>query len=328
VDPVPAPADGGLLDREQSALDAERAIAAEAETLARSIGLLCSETQALSDRAIQLQKAGVPEAEWLLARFHTHRLETPDLSGPSSQALAAREQALGARARAVEMARVLLQASAGALEEHRTAIARDAAELERVAAAAATRAEEARRAEARKQEEQARARLEALAAAERKRMQRGVAPAAAGAVTNPGGAPASPSVAPRTRTVGQPLGKMTPSPAPNSGRIATRVPLHTQVDFSSDSNVFTGFSTNLSEGGVFVATLDLLPVGTPVDLTFTLPGSKRVTVKGEVRWTREIDDRMPDVFPGVGVRFVDLTSDATAALHRFVAERDPLFYPE
>ena len=128
--------------------------------------------------------------------------------------------------------------------------------------------------------------------------------------------------------MGQPLGKMTPAPGPNSGRIAARVPLHTQVDFSSDSNVFTGFSTNLSEGGVFVATLDLLPVGTPVDLTFTLPGNKRVTVKGEVRWTREIDDRMPDVFPGVGVRFMDLTSDATAALHRFVAEREPLFYPE
>src|SRR5262245_35583444 len=271
VDPVPAPADGGLLDREQSALDAERAIAAEAEALARSIGLLSTEAQALADRAMQLHKAGVPEAEWLLARFHTHRLESPDLSGPSSQALGAREQALAARARAVEMARVLLQASAGAVEEHRASLSRDAAELERVVAAAATRAEEARRAEARKlEEQQARARRESLAAAERARLQQSSPAVAAAAVTSPGGAPASPSVAPRARTAGQPLGRMTPSPAPNNGRNNTRVPLHTQVDFASDSNVFTGFSTNLSEGGVFVATLDLLPVGTPVDLTFTL----------------------------------------------------------
>ena len=104
--------------------------------------------------------------------------------------------------------------------------------------------------------------------------------------------------------------------------------MQTQLDMSSDSNVFTGFSTNLSEGGVFVATVNLLPVGTPVDLTFTLPGNTRVTVKGEVRWTREIDDRVPDVFPGVGVRFVELGMDAAQALHRFVAEREPLFYPD
>jgi len=97
---------------------------------------------------------------------------------------------------------------------------------------------------------------------------------------------------------------------------------------SSDSNVFTGFSTNLGEGGVFVATLNLLPVGTPVDLTFSLPGNTRLRVKGEVRWTREIDDRVPDVFPGVGVRFVELGPEATQALHKFVAEREPLFYPD
>jgi uncharacterized protein (TIGR02266 family) len=104
--------------------------------------------------------------------------------------------------------------------------------------------------------------------------------------------------------------------------------MQTQVDLTSDSNVFTGFSTNLSEGGLFVATHNLLPVGTPVDLTFTLPGNTRVSVRGEVRWTREIDDRVPDVFPGVGVRFVELTPQASEALHRFVTEREPLFYPD
>ena len=92
--------------------------------------------------------------------------------------------------------------------------------------------------------------------------------------------------------------------------------------------MFTGFSTNLSEGGLFVATLSVLPVGTPVDLTFTLPGKVRIAVRGEVRWIREIDDRTPDVFPGVGVRFLDLTAEAFAALQRFVASREPLLYPD
>jgi uncharacterized protein (TIGR02266 family) len=272
--------------------------AAAADALARAIGMLNDHVHALSERAAKLHHAGHPEAEWLLARFQTHRLACPDLSGPA--------------------ARMLIQATFAALEEHRAGLARDAAELERVEAAAEqARAEEARRAEAaRKEADQARARREAQAAAQRR--------ASAAPVVSEQATPAPA----RPRPAGQPLGKMSAAAPSPSGRTSSRIPVQTQVDMTSDSNVFTGFSTNLSEGGVFVATVNLLPVGTPVDLTFTLPGKTRITVKGEVRWTREIDDRVPDVFPGVGVRFVELGVDAAAALHRFVAEREPLFYPD
>jgi uncharacterized protein (TIGR02266 family) len=261
VDPVSAATDG----------------AAEVEALAWSIAQLAAEVQALSDRAAHLQQAGHPEAEWLLARFQSHRLAPPDLSGPSS--------------------RMLIQATAAAVEEHRATLARDVVELERVEAAfEAARKEEAQR--------EARARREAQAAAARN-------------------ATAAPAASARPRTA---LGRMSAPGAP--GRSSSRIPVQTQVDLSSDSNVFTGFSTNLSEGGVFVATLNLLPVGTAVDLTFSLPGKVRIAVQGEVRWTREVDDRAPDVFPGVGVRFVDLSPEAAQAIHRFVADREPLFFPE
>jgi uncharacterized protein (TIGR02266 family) len=271
----------------------------DADALARSIAQLNDDVHALSERAARLHQAGHPEAEWLLARFQTHRLASPDLSGPA--------------------ARMLVQAGFAALDEHRAGLARDAAELARVEAAAAeqARAEEARRAEAaRKEAEEARARREAQAAAQRR-------PATA-PVLSPQGAPAPA----RAKSATQPLGKMCAPAAAGRGRTGARIPMQTQVDLSSDSNVFTGFSTNLSEGGVFVATINLLPVGTPVDLTFTLPGNTRLTVKGEVRWTREIDDRVPDVFPGVGVRFVELGMEAAQALHKFVAAREPLFYPD
>ena len=264
---------------------------AEADGLARSIAQLTAEVQALSDRAARLQQAGHPEAEWLLARFQAHRLACPDLSGPSAP--------------------MLLQASLAALEEHRSGLSHDAAELARVEADV----EQSRVEASRKEEEQraARARREAQAAAARK-------PSAQPSTSEP--------AAGRSRASGQPLGRISAPTSGGSSRSTTRVPLQTQVDLSSDSNVFTGFSTNLSEGGVFVATLKVLPVGTPVDLIFSLPGKVRISVRGEVRWIREIDDRTPDVFPGVGVRFVDLSPDAAQALHRFVAEREPLFYPD
>ena len=333
VDPVPAAADGGLLEREQAALEAECEIAAEADTLARSIAQLSMDVEALVDRATQLEKAGLPEAEWLLARFHSHCLEAPDLSGPSSQALGARNQALAARARAVEMARVLLTSTAAALEEHRAGLAHDAAELERVAAAAEeARMEEARMEEARKEqarkEEARRAEAARKEAADREARAR-QAQAARPSAPEPRPRRAAPEPAEAAaRARAQPLGKLSAPVAVGPGRASARVPMQTQVDMSSDSNVFTGFSTNLSEGGLFVATVNLLPVGTPVDLTFTLPGNRRLSVRGEVRWTREIDDRVPDVFPGVGVRFLELSAEASDALHRFVAEREPLFYPD
>src|SRR5262249_59134322 len=125
-------------------------VAAEADALARSIDMLNADVHALSERAAQLHQAGHPEAEWLLARFQTHRLACPDLSGSA--------------------ARMLIQATFAALDEHRAGLARDTVELERVEAAAEkARAEEARLAEAaRKEAEQARVKREAQPAAQRR----------------------------------------------------------------------------------------------------------------------------------------------------------------
>ena len=186
-----------------------------------AIELLNDEVHALSERAARLHEAGLPEAEWLLARFQMHRLACPNLSGPAG--------------------RMLIQATFAALEEHRAGLSRDAAELERVEAVAeAGRTEQARRAEAaRKEAEQARARREAQAA-DAGRLLRA--------------APAQPRLAP-PRPGRWRWGRCPLPVAAATGRSTARIPMQTQVDMSSDSNVFTGFSTNLSEGGVFVATV-------------------------------------------------------------------------
>jgi uncharacterized protein (TIGR02266 family) len=111
-------------------------------------------------------------------------------------------------------------------------------------------------------------------------------------------------------------------------RYEHRVPLQAEVDFESESNLYSGFSTNLSEGGIFVATVKLLPIGTPVDLNVTLPGEGALALRGVVRWTRILNIDTPDVYPGIGVQFVDLTAELSAALRRFLAHREPLFYPD
>ena len=122
-----------------------------------------------------------------------------------------------------------------------------------------------------------------------------------------------------------------PPPKPRPGpeaRKAPRVAMQAQIDFGSDSNFYSGFSTNISDGGVFIATVNVLPLGTEVDLSFTLPNGRSVRTKGVVRWVREVNDKIPDAFPGIGVQFEALPESAHEAIHGFVAEREPLFYPE
>jgi hypothetical protein len=69
-------------------------------------------------------------------------------------------------------------------------------------------------------------------------------------------------------------------------------------------------------------------VGTPVDLTFTLPGGAPIQVKGVVRWTREVNDRTPELMPGIGVQFLDLAPHDAQAITGFVQRREPLFFPD
>ncbi|RYZ41881.1 MAG: TIGR02266 family protein, partial [Myxococcaceae bacterium] len=104
--------------------------------------------------------------------------------------------------------------------------------------------------------------------------------------------------------------------------------MHTTIDMRSDSNFFTGFSMDISEGGIFIATVEAVPRGTSVDLDFTLPGGRPLNVNGVVRWARDGNDRTPELMPGVGVQFTTLPPEVAHAISSFVATRDPMFYPD
>lgn len=113
-----------------------------------------------------------------------------------------------------------------------------------------------------------------------------------------------------------------------SQRIKQRVKMQAAVDFGSDNNFFNGFSANISDGGLFVATVNLVPIGTQIELNFSLPSGERIQAHGVVRWVREVDDKNPDAFPGIGVQFTKLDGDGQAAVERFVHSREPMFYVE
>ena len=112
-------------------------------------------------------------------------------------------------------------------------------------------------------------------------------------------------------------------------RVAQRVRLETEVSLASDSNFFAGFSSDLSESGVFVATYGrLLPRGTAVELTLALPGRPPMQVAGVVKWVRDNADNNEGIFPGMGIAFENLNDHTSGLIKNFMQEREPLFWSE
>ncbi len=97
------------------------------------------------------------------------------------------------------------------------------------------------------------------------------------------------------------------------------------VSLYSDTNFYAGFTENLSVGGVFIATHDLLSVGETIDVTITLPNENKVIAHGVVRWLREFNEAS-DTSPGMGIQFLQLEGEDL--IEDFLSARAPLFYDD
>ena len=106
-----------------------------------------------------------------------------------------------------------------------------------------------------------------------------------------------------------------------------RIPFDVEVSLGSEHNFFVGWSENISEGGLFIATHQLEPLGTKLELTLVVPSHvEPTTVTCEVRWLRKVDELTSDCPPGMGLKFVDPTPEVLDAIHHFVAtKREAMF---
>ena len=115
---------------------------------------------------------------------------------------------------------------------------------------------------------------------------------------------------------------------PDVNRATLRVPLAVHIGLDGPSNLFMGASENISEGGVFVASFKLRPMGDRFSIQFTLPDEERpVSAVVEVTWLRKSDPAYPNLTPGMGLRFLALDTGDAPRLTAFVARRAPLMAP-
>lgn len=107
-------------------------------------------------------------------------------------------------------------------------------------------------------------------------------------------------------------------------RASPRAFVETEVDLHTESTFFTGLSEDVSRGGLFVATYGMLPIGTDIELSFSLPSGHRIRAHGRVVWLREVRDE--GLSPGMGIAFQQLDDEDEAAVRSFLLERPPAFY--
>jgi uncharacterized protein (TIGR02266 family) len=106
------------------------------------------------------------------------------------------------------------------------------------------------------------------------------------------------------------------------------VDVHTVLSMNTDHQFYAGFSDDIDEGGIFVATFEPKPVGDKILVNFKLPGGRPVTAQGEVAWVREYNPLVPEMAPGMGVKFTNLMPKDREAIEQFMQARAPLFYED
>ena len=118
--------------------------------------------------------------------------------------------------------------------------------------------------------------------------------------------------------------------APDEGRISDRRDFAAEIEISqeSDHNFYTGFTENISSGGLFIATRDLKPIGSIMEIAFSIPGQEiKISTRAEVRWQR-LEQSDADSMPGIGVRFLDINPASAQAINQFIGTRGSLFYDD
>lgn len=121
----------------------------------------------------------------------------------------------------------------------------------------------------------------------------------------------------------------TPPPS-NAGVVASgpRELVEANVGASSETNFYVGFSGEISEGGVFVATYTTLDVGALATVHVSLPGGFEFKVPGRVHFVRDPMDMSDEAEPGMGIKFEALQADHRELILRFVRKRAPMFYDD
>jgi uncharacterized protein (TIGR02266 family) len=110
-----------------------------------------------------------------------------------------------------------------------------------------------------------------------------------------------------------------------------RIELSFQLDLTEESahNFYTGFTDNISEGGIFIATQHLLDIGTQIKFPLSLPGMEvPELVEGTVKWVRREEYIAHQTPTGLGIQFNWISNDLKRRIDDYIQRRESIFYDD
>jgi uncharacterized protein (TIGR02266 family) len=106
-----------------------------------------------------------------------------------------------------------------------------------------------------------------------------------------------------------------------AARKAPRFDARFQVRYGADREHLLGnYTINISTGGLFLETSQVLPENAPLLLEFLLPDrAEPIRCKGRVAWVNSPESpKKPRIPSGMGVQFVDLSLDEMQRVREFI----------
>ena len=102
-----------------------------------------------------------------------------------------------------------------------------------------------------------------------------------------------------------------------------RLDIHLNVKYkmisdAKNAKIFAGNVLNISGAGIYIYTPHTLPIGTLLDLQFSIPGSPAILeATGRISWLAD-KELQSHAYPGMGVSFSHLTAEKERAIIDFI----------
>jgi uncharacterized protein (TIGR02266 family) len=108
-------------------------------------------------------------------------------------------------------------------------------------------------------------------------------------------------------------------------RALPRYTARMRINFGTDaSQLLSDYTLNLSTGGVFLETRNLMAEGTPLTVEFVLPHRNiPINCQASVAWVNHPDlIRNPNLPVGMGIQFLDLSTESIEAIRSYIQEEN------
>jgi uncharacterized protein (TIGR02266 family) len=95
-----------------------------------------------------------------------------------------------------------------------------------------------------------------------------------------------------------------------------------QLRYPDENTFVQRFATNVTRGGIFIASRSPFPVGTVIAFEVSLlSGLPMLGGSGKVAWVREFDPQAPQRAHGMGVQFIKIAPGSRPMLERLLAHK-------